>query len=77
MAVERVDALRVAVDLDYASSLTDADWAVVIASPEWHIMTAENADLLAPVLARFSGKLSVFAQAQTLPPRVVPHIPNR
>ena len=51
---------RVAFDLEYASNLSDAEWAAVIASPEWHILTAENADLLGPVMARFSEK---FAQA--------------
>ena len=75
MALQRVDAFRVAFDLDYASNLSDADWAAVVASPEWHILTAENADLLAPVLSRFSDKLSVYAQAQTLPPRPIPEGP--
>src|ERR1051326_3482795 len=75
MAIQRVDAFRVVHDLEYASSLTDADWAAVIASPEWHIMTAENADLLAPVISRFSSKLSIAAQAQTLPPRAIPEGP--
>src|SRR5438445_640668 len=75
MGFQRVDAFRVAFDPDYASSLTDADWAAVIASPEWHILTAENFDLLAPVLARFSDKLSASVQAQTLPPRPIPDGP--
>src|ERR1700730_751369 len=75
MAIQRVDAFRVAFDLEYASNLSDADWAAVVASPEWHILTAENADLLAPVMARFSDKLAGFAQAQTLPPRPIPEGP--
>ncbi|TME97783.1 MAG: xanthine dehydrogenase family protein molybdopterin-binding subunit [Chloroflexi bacterium] len=75
MGFQRVDAFRVAFDPDYASSLTDADWAAVIASPEWHILTAENFDLLAPVMARFSDKLSASVQAQTLPPRPIPDGP--
>src|SRR5579864_2728780 len=75
MAVQRVDAHRVAVDLEYASSLTDADWAALMASPEWHILTAENADLLAPVMARFSDKLAAGTQAQTLPVRPIPEGP--
>src|SRR2546428_11252873 len=75
MGFQRVDAFRVAFDPDYASSLTDADWAAFIASPEWHILTAENFDLLAPDLARFSDKLSASVQAQTLPPRLTPDWP--
>src|SRR5437660_6273471 len=75
MGFQRVDAFRVAFDPDFASSLTDADWAAVIASPEWHIMTAENAEWLSPVMARFPDKLSVAAQAQTLPVRQIPDGP--
>jgi xanthine dehydrogenase molybdenum-binding subunit len=73
MALQRVDALRVAFDLDYAASLSDAEWAAVIASPEWHILNAENSDLLGPVMARFSDKL-VTAQVQA-PPRPIPEGP--
>ncbi|HEV7666520.1 MAG TPA: hypothetical protein VGQ62_23495, partial [Chloroflexota bacterium] len=72
MSLQKVDVLRVALDLDYAAALNEAEWASVLASNEWHIMTAENADLLAPVLARFGSRLSVAAQAQTLPPRPIP-----
>jgi CO/xanthine dehydrogenase Mo-binding subunit len=75
MAIQKVDAFRVAFELDYAASLSDAEWASVVASPEWHIMTAENADLLAPALARFADKLSVAAQAQVAPPRPIPEGP--
>jgi len=71
MAVQRVDAFRVAIDLEYAAGLNDSEWAAVLASPEWHLMTAENADLMAPVLARFSDRLSSATQAQTVPPRPV------
>jgi CO/xanthine dehydrogenase Mo-binding subunit len=74
MALQRVDAFRVAFDLEYASNLSDAEWAAVIASPEWHILTAENADLLAPVMARFSDRL-VAAQPQTQPVRPIPEGP--
>src|SRR5215475_14450938 len=72
MALQRVDAFRVAFDLEYASRLTDAEWAAVMASPEWHILTAEHADLLGPVMARFADR---FAQAQTTPVRPIPDGP--
>src|SRR5438034_8522165 len=72
MALQRVDAFRVAFDLEYASRLHDAQWAAVIASPEWHILTAENSDLLAPVMERFSDR---FAQAQPVPVRPIPEGP--
>src|SRR5438067_10958770 len=75
MSLQRVDAFRVAFDLEYAASLSDADWALLNASPEWHIMTAENSDLLAPVMTRFADKLSVAAQAQPLPVRPIPEGP--
>ncbi|HEV7662683.1 MAG TPA: xanthine dehydrogenase family protein molybdopterin-binding subunit [Chloroflexota bacterium] len=75
MALQRVDAFRVAFDLDYAASLSDGEWAQVLASNEWHIMSAENADLLGPVMARFGSKMSVAAQAQTAPPRPIPEGP--
>src|SRR5215469_7130115 len=71
MAVQRIDAFRVAFDAEYADKLTDAEWAAVLASPEWHILVAENADLLAPVLARHSDR---FAQAQ-IPVRPIPEGP--
>ena len=50
MALRNVDAFRVAFDLQYAATLSDADWSAVVASPEWHILMAENADLMQPVL---------------------------
>src|SRR6266567_6247103 len=75
MAVQRVDAFRVVFDLEYAAGLNDSEWAAVLATPEWHIMSAENADLLAPVMARFADKLSVFSQAQTEPVRPIPEGP--
>jgi xanthine dehydrogenase molybdenum-binding subunit len=71
----RVDAFRSAFDLEYAASLTEADWAAVVASPEWHILTAENSDLLAPVMSRFSDRMSMAAQAQTAPVRPIPEGP--
>jgi hypothetical protein len=75
MPPHTVDAFRVAFDLDYAASLGDAEWSAVLASPEWHIMAAENADLLAPLFARFPDKLSIAAQAQTAPVRAIPDGP--
>ena len=75
MATSRVDAFRVAFDLEYAATLSDADWAAVVATPEWHILMAENADMMAPVLARFSDKLSVYAQTQVSAPRPIPDGP--
>jgi xanthine dehydrogenase molybdenum-binding subunit len=74
MALQRVDAFRVAFDPKYASSLGDAEWAAVVASPEWHILTAENADLLGPVMARYADRL-VAAQPQTTPVRPIPEGP--
>jgi CO/xanthine dehydrogenase Mo-binding subunit len=70
-AIQRVDALRVAFDLEYAATLTDAQWSELAASPEWHIMTAEHADLLGPVMARFADR---FSQAQA-PVRPIPEGP--
>src|ERR1051326_8460074 len=74
MAVQRVDAFRVAFDLEYAARLSDAEWAAVLASPEWHILTAENADLLGPVMARFGDRL-IAAQPLTQPVRPIPEGP--
>jgi len=74
MALQRVDAFRVAFDPEYASQLSDAEWALVVASPEWHILTAENADLLAPVMTQFADRL-VAAQPQTAPVRPIPEGP--
>jgi xanthine dehydrogenase molybdenum-binding subunit len=71
----RVDAFRTAFDLEYAATLTEADWAAVVASPEWHILTAENSDLLAPVMSRFSDRMSMAAQPQTAPVRPIPEGP--
>src|SRR5437868_11900225 len=75
MSPARVDAFRSAFDLEYAATLSDADWAAVVATPEWHVLTAENADLMAPVLNRFSDKLAVYAQAQVGAPRPIPDGP--
>jgi len=73
MASQRVDALRVAVDPKYAASLSDAEWALVVASPEWHILTAEHGDLMAPVMSQFADRL-VAAQPQA-PVRPIPEGP--
>jgi CO/xanthine dehydrogenase Mo-binding subunit len=75
MPLQRVDAFRVAFDLEYAASLSDGEWSAVIASPEWHIMMAENADLMQPVLTRFADRLSMAPQAQTVAPRPIPEGP--
>jgi CO/xanthine dehydrogenase Mo-binding subunit len=64
---QRVDAFRVAFDLEYAGALSDAEWAELLASPEWHLLTAEHADLLGPVTARFSDRLSAQVQAPVRP----------
>ena len=74
MAIRGADAFRAAFDLKYAASLSEANWAEVMQSPEWHVMVAENADLLTPVMAAFPERFSVAAQ-QTLPPRPIPDGP--
>ena len=71
----QVDVFRTAFDPSYAATLTDADWSTVVASPEWHILTAENADLMAPVLSTYADKLTVYGQAQVSPPRPIPEGP--
>lgn len=71
MPVQRVDAFRTAFDLEYAASLSDAELASVMASPEWHILSAENADLLAPVMAQLGDRV-LAAQPQTAPVRPIP-----
>src|ERR1700750_2605837 len=75
MPLQRVDAFRVAFDLEFAASLSDAEWSAVVASPEWHIMMAENADLMQPVLTRFADRLSMAPQAQVQAPRPIPEGP--
>jgi xanthine dehydrogenase molybdenum-binding subunit len=75
MANLRIDAFRAAFDLDYAATLSDAEWAAVTHTAEWHILEAENIDLLAPVMARFPERFNVMAQAQTAPPRPIPEGP--
>ncbi|HEY3062380.1 MAG TPA: xanthine dehydrogenase family protein molybdopterin-binding subunit [Chloroflexota bacterium] len=74
MVVRGVDAFRAAFDLNYAAGLSNANWQEVIASPEWHVLMAENSDLLAPVLAAFPERFAVAAQ-QTAPPRPIPDGP--
>jgi xanthine dehydrogenase molybdenum-binding subunit len=71
MPVQRVDAFRTAFDLEYAAGLSDAELAAVMATPEWHILSAENADLLAPVMASLGDRV-VAAQPQTAPIRPIP-----
>src|SRR5215471_4072828 len=71
MPVQRIDAFRTAFDLEYAASLSDAELAAVMATPEWHILSAENADLLAPVMAALGDRV-VAAQPQTAPVRPIP-----
>jgi len=75
MAIRTVDAFRTAFDPEYAAQLNDAEWATVVASPDWHILMAENADMMAPVLARFSDRITGFAQTQVTPPRPIPEGP--
>src|SRR5215831_4177259 len=71
MVVRAVDAFRAAFDQKYAVSLSADEWAAVKQSAEWHIMVAENSDLLAPVMAAHPQHFSAAAQ-QTTAPRPIP-----
>jgi xanthine dehydrogenase molybdenum-binding subunit len=71
MVVRAVDAFRAAFDQKYAASLSAEEWAAVKQSAEWHIMVAENSDLLAPVMAAHAEHFSAAAQ-QTATPRPIP-----
>jgi xanthine dehydrogenase molybdenum-binding subunit len=70
----RIDALRVAYDLDYAASLNEAQWQALILQPDWQLMWAENMDILEPVLTRFGARIGYFQQ-QPAPARVIPQGP--
>ena len=74
MALQRLDAFRAAFDLEYAKSLTAAEWTQVRQTAEWHIYESENIDLLAPVMAAIPEQFSVAAQ-QTAAPRPIPEGP--
>src|SRR5215831_7912770 len=71
MVVRAVDAFRAAFDQKYAASLSAEEWAAVKHSAEWHVMVAENSDLLAPVMAAHPEYFSAAAQ-QTAAPRPIP-----
>ena len=66
----RIDALRVAQDPSYASSLNAEEWATVAASPEWQQLVAEQHELVASTLAAHGDKLA--RQAQPAAPSLVP-----
>jgi CO/xanthine dehydrogenase Mo-binding subunit len=71
MVVRAVDAFRAAFDQKYAASLSAEEWAAVKQSADWHVMVAENSDLLAPVMAAHPEHFSAAAQ-QTAAPRPIP-----
>src|SRR5579859_5247804 len=53
----RIEAVRVAQDASYAATLTDADWYTLSQDPEWQQMVAEQAEMVAPVLAAHGHKI--------------------
>src|SRR3989442_8562078 len=80
-ANSKVDALRVATDPAYATSLAPSDWLALSQDPDWQRMVGEQAELVAPILAGFGDKTPGFADfqprrvpglAQVLAPPVIP-----
>ncbi|MDE3113422.1 MAG: xanthine dehydrogenase family protein molybdopterin-binding subunit [Chloroflexota bacterium] len=53
----RIEAMRVALDAEYAAALTDADWRDLSQDPEWAQMVAEQPELISGVLATHGHKL--------------------
>lgn len=64
MAVS-IDALRVALDPEYAASLSEADWGELALDPVWQQMVAEQSELVSRVLAAHGDKLSGAAAQST------------
>jgi CO/xanthine dehydrogenase Mo-binding subunit len=69
-----VDALKAALDLDYAASLNAEQWHQLVNSPEWAVLWSENMDLLEPLLAKFGAQVG-FNQVQPAQPRPIPQGP--
>lgn len=53
----RVEPMRVALEADYAASLTDDDWRALAQDPEWEQMVAEQPELISGVLGTHGHKL--------------------
>jgi CO/xanthine dehydrogenase Mo-binding subunit len=53
----RIEAVRVAQDASYAATLTDADWYTLSQDAEWQQLVAEQAEMVAPVLAAHGHKI--------------------
>ncbi|MBU6424597.1 MAG: hypothetical protein KGQ88_11220, partial [Chloroflexi bacterium] len=52
-----IEAMRVALDAEYAAALTDDDWGALSQDPEWAQMVAEQPELVSGVLATHGHKL--------------------
>src|SRR5256712_14069901 len=58
-----LEAVRVAQDVAYAASLSDADWQQLAQGPTWQELVAEQSELVAGVMAVHGHKLPGAARA--------------
>src|SRR3989442_14618241 len=58
-----LEAVRVAQDVAYAASLSDADWQQLAQDPTWQELVAEQSELVASVIAVHGHKLPGAARA--------------
>src|SRR5262245_59578506 len=67
---QKVDALRVVQDPEYAAGLSDAQWRVLANDPLWNELVGEFHEMTAPVLTRYAVQLGQAApRPQTAPSR--------
>src|SRR2546428_11970828 len=59
----QLEAVRVAQDVAYAASLSDADWQQLAQDPTWQELVAEQSELVASVIALHGHKLPGAARA--------------
>src|SRR5262245_54573378 len=58
---QRVDALRVVQDPEYAASLTETQWRVLANDPFWNELVGEFSEMTAPVLSLYAAQLGQAA----------------
>ncbi len=60
---QRVDAIRVVQDPEYAASLTDAQWRALSNDPVWSELVGEFHEMAAPVMEAYAAQLGIPAQS--------------
>src|SRR5215831_20777257 len=68
---QKIDALRVVQDPEYAAGLTEDQWRILANDPVWNELVGEFYEMTAPVLTRYAAQLGQAAPR----PQAAPQAP--